>query len=94
MKNKTTFRDGIEYPIFIAIHHQYGVERRYDTGEEVGEDDRYLAGDHDFQNIIKIENHADLVNGRSYKGHGQFEVHYIANEILERCECSNCLHDL
>ena len=69
---------------YIAIPHTRQAQEWFKTDEELGEDDRYIADDHDLSNILAIETEAELKELLDYKGHQAGRVCAVAAEILER----------
>ena len=69
---------------YIAIPHTMPAQEWFKTNEELGEDDRYIAGDHDLARLLVAENEAELKELLAYKGHQAGRVRAIAEEILER----------
>lgn len=69
---------------YIAIPHTMPAQEWFKTDEELSEDDRYIAGDHDLSNILAAENEEELKGLLAYEGHQAGRVHVIAEEILTR----------
>ena len=69
---------------FIAVPHTAPAQEWFKTSEEFGEDDQYIAGDHDLSQILVAENEGELKELLAYKGHQAGLVHALAAEILER----------
>lgn len=64
---------------YIAVPHQYAAHEVFDTGAELGEYDRYLAGDHDYASIIEVD--TTEPRGPRHTGHQSTLVNILVDEF-------------
>ncbi len=48
--------------VYVAVPHEQPAERWYPGDDELGKDDRYIAGDHDLHTIYQLNNANEMVD--------------------------------